>query len=120
MAPCITQAIAPEQLAECLRMLALHIADYRSRFGEIPRQDLLDFARSDREQRRPGPSAERRHGAAHRLLLSVVYETAGKTRMRRFSRFETRGWAAMGLRSLGRAAQPRAEAATYLAPRLGM
>jgi hypothetical protein len=35
--------MTPEQLAECLRLLALHIADYRSRFGEIPGQDLLDL-----------------------------------------------------------------------------
>ena len=32
-----------EQLADCLRTLALHVADYRSRFGEIPRQDLLSL-----------------------------------------------------------------------------
>ena len=34
-------AMTPEQLADCLRILALHIADYRLRFGEIPGQDLL-------------------------------------------------------------------------------
>jgi hypothetical protein len=33
----------PEQLAETPRLLALHLADYRSRFGEIPRPDLLDL-----------------------------------------------------------------------------
>jgi hypothetical protein len=32
-----------EQLRDCLRILALHLADYRHRFGEIPRQDLLDL-----------------------------------------------------------------------------
>ena len=31
----------PEQLADCLRILALHLGDYRLRFGEIPGQDLL-------------------------------------------------------------------------------
>ncbi len=36
-------AMTPERIIECLRMLALHLADYRSRFGEIPRQDLLDL-----------------------------------------------------------------------------
>jgi len=30
-----------EQLADCLRILALHIGDYRLRFGMIPGQDLL-------------------------------------------------------------------------------
>ena len=29
------------QLGECARMLALHVADYRQRFGEIPHADLL-------------------------------------------------------------------------------
>ncbi len=40
----LIEAMTPEQIVECLRMLALHLADYRSRFGEIPRQDLLDLA----------------------------------------------------------------------------
>ncbi len=40
-------AMTPEQLADCLRILALHLADYRSRFGEIPKQDLLDLAVHD-------------------------------------------------------------------------
>ena len=30
-----------EQLAEVARMLALHVADYQARFGDIPRSDLL-------------------------------------------------------------------------------
>ena len=33
--------MTPEQLADCLRILALHVGDYRLRFGEIPGQDLL-------------------------------------------------------------------------------
>jgi hypothetical protein len=33
-------AMTPEQLADCLRILALHIGDYRIRFGEIPGQDF--------------------------------------------------------------------------------
>ena len=37
----LIDAMTTEQLAECLRVLALHVVDYRSRFGEIPRQDLL-------------------------------------------------------------------------------
>jgi len=39
----LIEALTPERLAECLRMLALHPADYRLRFGDIPRQDLLDL-----------------------------------------------------------------------------
>ena len=35
------QAMTPEQLADCLRVLALHVGDYRLRFGAIPGQDLL-------------------------------------------------------------------------------
>jgi len=34
-------AMTPEQLADCLRVLALHLGDYRLRFGTIPGQDLL-------------------------------------------------------------------------------
>ena len=37
----LMQAMSPEQLADCLRVLALHLGDYRLRFGEIPGQDLL-------------------------------------------------------------------------------
>ena len=32
-----------EQLAECARMMALHLADYVQRFGHIPRSDLLSL-----------------------------------------------------------------------------
>jgi len=39
----LIEAMSPEQLADCLRMLALHLADYRFRFGDIPRQDVLDL-----------------------------------------------------------------------------
>jgi hypothetical protein len=35
------EAMTPEQLADCLRILALHVGDCRIRFGEIPGQDLL-------------------------------------------------------------------------------
>jgi len=34
-------AMTSEQLADCLRILALHLGDYRLRFGEIPGQHLL-------------------------------------------------------------------------------
>jgi hypothetical protein len=34
-------AMTPERLADCLRILALHVGDYRLRFGVIPGQDLL-------------------------------------------------------------------------------
>ena len=37
----LMQAMAPEQLTDCLRILALHVGDYRLRFGAIPGQDLL-------------------------------------------------------------------------------
>jgi hypothetical protein len=33
--------MTPEQLADGLRILALHVGDYRLRFGEIPGQDVL-------------------------------------------------------------------------------
>lgn len=36
--------LSKAQLAECARMLALHVADYRRRFGEIPHVDLLGLA----------------------------------------------------------------------------
>ena len=36
--------LSKAQLAECARMLALHLADYRQRFGEIPHADLLHVA----------------------------------------------------------------------------
>ncbi len=39
----LMEAMTPEQLAECLRLLPPHLADCRSRFGEIPRQNLLDL-----------------------------------------------------------------------------
>ena len=31
----------PQPTADCLRILALHLGDYRLRFGAIPEQDLL-------------------------------------------------------------------------------
>jgi hypothetical protein len=36
--------LSKAQLAECARMLALHVADYRRQFGEIPHTDLLRLA----------------------------------------------------------------------------
>jgi len=33
--------LSKPQVAECARMLALHVPDYRQRFGEIPHADLL-------------------------------------------------------------------------------
>jgi hypothetical protein len=38
--------MTPEQLADCLRVLALHVGDYRLRFGAIPGQDLLTLLRT--------------------------------------------------------------------------
>jgi hypothetical protein len=37
----LMRSMTREQLADCLRVLALHVGDYRLRFGEIPGQDLL-------------------------------------------------------------------------------
>jgi hypothetical protein len=34
-------AMTRERLADCLRILALHVGDYRLRFREIPGQDFL-------------------------------------------------------------------------------
>jgi hypothetical protein len=53
----LMQAMTLEQLADCLRILALHIGDYRLRFGAIPGQDLLAPARDYRDQRQPSPRA---------------------------------------------------------------
>ena len=33
-----------EQVAECLRVMAVHLAEYERRFGQIPRPDLLELA----------------------------------------------------------------------------
>jgi len=32
-----------EQIRDCMRMLALHLADYRARFGVVERRDLLEL-----------------------------------------------------------------------------
>ena len=37
----LMKAMTSEQLADCLRILAPHLGDYRLRFGEIPGQDFL-------------------------------------------------------------------------------
>ena len=37
------EMMLPEQIQECLRMLALHLADYRPRFEVVERRDLLDL-----------------------------------------------------------------------------
>jgi hypothetical protein len=37
------EMMSPEQILECLRMLALHLADYRLRFGVVERLDLLEL-----------------------------------------------------------------------------
>jgi len=37
----LMEELTKEQLAVVARMLALHLADYQARFGEIPRSDLL-------------------------------------------------------------------------------
>jgi hypothetical protein len=40
----LLDAMDKEQVAECLRVMAVHLAEYQRRFGEIPRQDLLELA----------------------------------------------------------------------------
>jgi hypothetical protein len=37
------ETMPSEQILECLRMLALHLADYRARFGVVERRDLLEL-----------------------------------------------------------------------------
>jgi len=37
------EMMTSEQILECLRMLALHLADYRLRFGVVERRDLLEL-----------------------------------------------------------------------------
>jgi hypothetical protein len=40
----LIDAMDKEQVSECLRVMAVHLAEYQRRFGEIPRQDLLELA----------------------------------------------------------------------------
>ena len=40
----LIDAMDKEQVAECLRVMAVHLAEYQRRFGEIPTQDLLELA----------------------------------------------------------------------------
>jgi len=37
------EMMTSEQILECMRMLALHLADYRLRFGAVERRDLLEL-----------------------------------------------------------------------------
>src|SRR5262245_20543420 len=39
----LIESMPKEQLADCLRLLAVYVAEYRSQFGEMPRQDLLEL-----------------------------------------------------------------------------
>ena len=36
-------AMSKEQVAECVHVMAVHLAEYQRRFGEIPRPDLLEL-----------------------------------------------------------------------------
>jgi len=36
--------MSKDDTAKCLRLVAVHLADYQSRFGQIPRQDLVELA----------------------------------------------------------------------------
>ena len=40
----LIDALAKEQIAECLHVMAVHLAEYQRRFGEIRRPDLLELA----------------------------------------------------------------------------
>ena len=37
------EMMTPVQILECLHMLALHLADYRARFGVVERRDVLEL-----------------------------------------------------------------------------
>jgi len=39
----LIESMPKEQLADCLRLLAVYVAEYRSEFGEIPKQYLLEL-----------------------------------------------------------------------------
>ena len=39
----LMDAMTPEHLRECLQVMAIHLADYRSRFGEIQRENPLEL-----------------------------------------------------------------------------
>ena len=40
----LIDAMSKEQVAECLHVMAVHLAEYQRRYGEIPRPDLLELA----------------------------------------------------------------------------
>jgi len=40
----LIDAMAKEQIAECLHVMAVHLAEYQRRFGQIPRLDSLELA----------------------------------------------------------------------------
>src|SRR4051812_26862314 len=42
----LMEELTKEQLAEVARILALGVADYQARFGDIPRADLLKLLRA--------------------------------------------------------------------------
>ena len=41
------EVLTPEQLAECLRVMSVHLAEYRARFGHVERPDLLEVTAAD-------------------------------------------------------------------------
>lgn len=40
----LIDAMSKEQVAECMHVMAVHLAEYERRFGQIPRPDLLELA----------------------------------------------------------------------------
>ncbi|HIO02854.1 MAG TPA: hypothetical protein EYN14_13015 [Alphaproteobacteria bacterium] len=48
-----------EDVAEVARVLALHVAHYRARYGDVPNKDSLKDAAHRKNQRRAGQDARR-------------------------------------------------------------
>jgi hypothetical protein len=61
------EMMSPEQILECLRMLALHLADYRLRFGVVERLDLLELVGATELTDEQIRSCSRMAAAASRL-----------------------------------------------------
>ena len=57
-----------ENIAECVRVMAVHLAEYQRRFGEIPRQDLLELVGATKLSDLADPPGTRENGTARRLL----------------------------------------------------
>jgi hypothetical protein len=58
----LIEKASKEQLAECARLLALNLAHYRARHGELPLEETLALVDMKRAQRGSGTAPDRRHG----------------------------------------------------------